>query len=196
MAEVSTKPYLIRAVVQWCNDVGFTPYVAVAVDDTVRVPQPFVKNGEIVLNISSLATNKLDISNEAISFQARFGGVAQSVYVPIQRVIAVYARENGQGMAFEAPRALQQASEAERGEPQSSSDVQSRGAHLRAVEPPKQALTLALEPDAQSQNAGDAVDSDAVQDSEAPLDSGAPKDGKSHEGRAKGKERPQLTRIK
>jgi stringent starvation protein B len=106
MSEVSTKPYLIRAIVDWCTDSGFTPYIAVAVDDTVRVPAEFVKNGEIVLNISSLATSRLLIDNNAFSFHARFSGMPRDVYVPMGRVIAVYGRENGQGMAFEVPRAL------------------------------------------------------------------------------------------
>ena len=106
MAEVSTKPYLIRAIYDWCTDAGFTPYIAVAVDEGVRVPAEFVANGEIVLNVSALATTRLLIDNEAISFQARFGGVPREVYVPMGRVIAVYARENGQGMAFEVPRAM------------------------------------------------------------------------------------------
>jgi stringent starvation protein B len=106
MAEVSTKPYLVRAIFDWCTDAGFTPYVAVAVDETVRVPAEFVNNGEIVLNISALATSRLQLDHEAISFQARFGGVPREVYVPMARVIAVYARENGQGMAFEVPRAM------------------------------------------------------------------------------------------
>lgn len=106
MAEVSTKPYLVRAIFDWCTDSGFTPYVAVAVDETVRVPAEFVNNGEIVLNVSALATSRLLIDNEAISFQARFGGVPREVYVPMGQVIAVYARENGQGMAFEVPRAM------------------------------------------------------------------------------------------
>jgi stringent starvation protein B len=106
MAEVSTKPYLIRAIYDWCTDCGFTPYVAVAVDETVRVPAEFVRNGEIVLNVSALATSRLLIDNDAISFQARFGGVPREVHVPMARVIAVYARENGQGMAFEVPKAM------------------------------------------------------------------------------------------
>jgi len=110
MAEVSTKPYLIRAIYDWCTDSGFTPYVAVAVDQTVRVPSEFVSNGEIVLNVSALATSRLLIDNEAISFQARFGGVAREIYVPMGQVIAVYARENGQGMAFEVPRAMSEPS--------------------------------------------------------------------------------------
>ena len=103
--ELSTKPYLLRAIHDWCTDAGFTPYLAVAVDESVRVPAAFVKNGEIVLNISALATNRLQLGNEAVEFSARFGGVATEVYVPIERVVAIYARENGQGMAFEAPRA-------------------------------------------------------------------------------------------
>jgi stringent starvation protein B len=104
MTEISTKPYLIRAIHQWCTDSGYTPYIAVLADDSVRVPREFVKNGEIVLNISPLATNRLQLGNDAIEFQARFGGMAREVFVPIDRVLAVYARENGQGMAFEVPR--------------------------------------------------------------------------------------------
>ncbi|HTN48635.1 MAG TPA: ClpXP protease specificity-enhancing factor [Burkholderiaceae bacterium] len=104
MPEIPTKPYLIRAIHQWCTDSGYTPYIAVLADETVRVPRDFVKNGEIVLNISPLATNRLQLGNETIEFQARFGGVAREVMVPIDRVLAVYARENGQGMAFEVPR--------------------------------------------------------------------------------------------
>ena len=101
--ELSTKPYLLRAIHDWCTDAGFTPYLAVAVDESVRVPAAFVKNGEIVLNISALATNRLKLGNEAVEFSARFGGVATEVYVPIERVVAIYARENGQGMAFPPP---------------------------------------------------------------------------------------------
>lgn len=104
MAEASTTPYLIRAMHEWCTDSGFTPYIAVLVGEGVRVPVEFVKNGEIVLNISPLATSRLRLGNEAIEFQARFGGVARDVHVPISRVLAVYARENGQGMAFEVER--------------------------------------------------------------------------------------------
>ena len=106
MPDPSTKPYLIRAIHQWCTDSGYTPYIAVLVDDGVKVPREFVKNGEIVLDISPLATNRLQLGNEAIEFQARFGGVSREVFVPIDRVLAVYARENGQGMAFEVARAV------------------------------------------------------------------------------------------
>ena len=101
MSEPSTKPYLIRAIYEWCTDSGYTPFLAVHVDDTTRVPQEFVKNNEIVLNISALATSKLAIGNELVEFQARFGGKARSISVPIANVSAIYARENGHGMAFD-----------------------------------------------------------------------------------------------
>jgi len=96
----STKPYLIRALHQWCTDFGFTPFLAVFVDERVEVPMEFVKNNEIVLNISSEACHQLHIENDWISFQARFGGVPRKVLVPITHVLAIYARENGQGMSF------------------------------------------------------------------------------------------------
>ena len=96
----STRPYLIRALYEWCTDNGLTPYVAVAVDDTVQVPRDYVKNGEIVLNISFDATSSLKLGNDFIEFKARFAGVARDIMVPVGRVLAIYARENGQGMAF------------------------------------------------------------------------------------------------
>ncbi len=99
----STRPYLIRAIHEWCADNGLTPYVAVQVDDVVQVPREYVKNGEIVLNISYDATNGLALGNEFIEFKARFGGVPRDILIPVGRVIAIYARENGQGMAFPAP---------------------------------------------------------------------------------------------
>jgi stringent starvation protein B len=97
----STKPYLVRAIHEWCADQGFTPYLAVKVDATTRVPREFVKEGEIVLNVSTEAAHQLSMGNEEITFQARFGGRAFPVVVPIERVAAIYARENGEGMAFE-----------------------------------------------------------------------------------------------
>ncbi len=97
---ISTRPYLIRALYEWCTDNGFTPYVAVAVDEHVQVPREYVKDGEIVLNISFDATTSLKLGNEFIEFKARFAGTAREVMVPVSRVIAIYARENGQGMAF------------------------------------------------------------------------------------------------
>lgn len=98
----STRPYLIRALHEWCSDSGFTPYIVVRVDDTVQVPREYVNNGEIVLNVSHDATSALNISNEYITFKARFGGRPCDIAVPVGRVVAIYARENGQGMAFSA----------------------------------------------------------------------------------------------
>jgi stringent starvation protein B len=100
LESTSTRPYLIRALYDWCTDNGLTPYVAVLVDDTVQVPREYVKNGEIVLNISFDATSSLKLGNEFIEFKARFAGSAREIMVPVNRVIAIYARENGQGMAF------------------------------------------------------------------------------------------------
>ncbi|MFN7443743.1 MAG: ClpXP protease specificity-enhancing factor [Curvibacter sp.] len=96
----STRPYLVRALYEWCTDNGLTPYVAVRVDETVRVPREYVKDGEIVLNISMDATSALKLGNEYIEFKARFAGVARDIMIPLGRVMAIYARENGQGMAF------------------------------------------------------------------------------------------------
>ena len=96
----STRPYMIRALFEWCVDNHFTPYVAVHVDETVQVPQEYVKNGEIVLNISYDATSGLKLGNDFIEFKARFSGSARGILVPVNRVLAIYARENGQGMTF------------------------------------------------------------------------------------------------
>ncbi len=96
----STRPYLIRALYEWSSDHGLTTYVAVQVDESVQVPREYVKNNEIVLNISLDATSALKLGNEFIEFKARFGGLAREIIVPVHRVIAIYARENGQGMAF------------------------------------------------------------------------------------------------
>lgn len=97
----STKPYLIRAIHEWCTDEGLTPYLAVQVDAHTRVPREFVKDGQIVLNIGAEATHQMILGNEEITFQARFNGVPYPVIVPVETVAAIYARENGQGMAFD-----------------------------------------------------------------------------------------------
>ena len=96
----STRPYLIRALYEWCTDNGFTPYLAVTVDDSVRVPREYVKDGQIVLNLGLEATSALQLGNDFIEFKARFGGTAREIVVPVHQVSAIYARENGQGMAF------------------------------------------------------------------------------------------------
>ncbi len=114
MSEISTKPYLLRALYEWCTDNGFTPYIVVAVDGRTRVPMEFVKDGEIVLNISFEATGNLKMDNQLITFKARFGGIARELEIPVDNVSAIYARENGQGMAFEVvshePDAIDEAS--------------------------------------------------------------------------------------
>ena len=100
MQEISTKPYLLRALYEWCTDNGFTPHIAVRVDNRTRVPRQFVRDGEIVLNISFEATSQLQMGNEMIEFHARFSGKSHKIEVPVSNVLAIYARENGQGMAF------------------------------------------------------------------------------------------------
>lgn len=122
----STKPYLLRAIWEWCIDHGFTPYIAVAVNSSCRVPREYVKDGQIVLNVGSEATHKLELGNEFVEFQARFGGVARDISVPIGRVAAIYARENGAGMAFEVD------DQTDGGEPQDASPVDQP-----TVEPPE-----------------------------------------------------------
>jgi len=99
-SQPSTRPYLIRAIHEWCCDGGSTPHVTVAVDASVQVPMEYVRDGEIVLNIGPAATTELQLGNDYISFKARFGGVAREVMIPVDHVLAIFARENGQGMAF------------------------------------------------------------------------------------------------
>ena len=103
MSEQSAKPYLVRAICEWCADNGLTPYLAVRVNLQTRVPAAFVKNGEIVLNVSPTATRKLTIDNQWIQFTARFNGSSQEVSVPIGAVIGIFAKETGYGFSFSAP---------------------------------------------------------------------------------------------
>ena len=107
----STRPYLIRALHEWCTEHGFTPYLAVKVDAMVQVPAEHVRDGEIVLNASFDATSGLRLGNDFIEFKARFGGIPRDIVIPVDHVIAIYARENGQGMAFPAPPAPSAATE-------------------------------------------------------------------------------------
>jgi stringent starvation protein B len=101
MAETSTKPYMLRALHEWCTDNGYTPQIVVQVDANTLVPRAHVRDGQITLNIGALATNRLVIGNEAIEFQARFNGATEHLYVPIAAVSAIFARETGAGMGFE-----------------------------------------------------------------------------------------------
>jgi len=100
MAERSTKPYLIRAIHEWCSDSSLTPYISVQVDANTRVPAEHVKNGEIVLNVAYDATHRLTIGNELIQFAARFNGVSRECSIPIEAVTGIFAKESGQGLFF------------------------------------------------------------------------------------------------
>ena len=102
MAELSTKPYLIRAIYEWCADCGFTPYLSIKVDANTRVPMEYVKNGEIVLSVGQQATRNLTIGNDLVQFSARFNGASREIAVPIYTVQSIFARENGRGVFFDA----------------------------------------------------------------------------------------------
>ena len=101
MSDISTKPYLMRAIYEWCVDSGYTPYVTVTVDASTRVPMEYVKDGQIVLNIGPIAVERFKLGNEWIEFSARFNGAGRDISIPIGAVSAIYARENGQGLSFE-----------------------------------------------------------------------------------------------
>jgi stringent starvation protein B len=133
----STRPYLLRALHDWCTDNGFTPYIAVHVDGRVQVPMEYVKNNEIVLNIGFEATSGLKLGNDAIEFKARFGGSSREIVVPIDHVVAIYARENGQGMAFPAPPDTE--SPAAPAAPAADPPAAARGLRLASTEPPAKA---------------------------------------------------------
>lgn len=140
MTTISTKPYLLRAIWEWCVDQGFTPYLATLVDEDTRVPPGYARDGQIVLNLSPDATGQLQMANDFISFQGRFGGVAHSLVIPVANVIAIYARENGQGMAFEPePEALEDEAEGAVEEPggdvQDISDATAELRRERTAEP-------------------------------------------------------------
>ncbi|MGN6527126.1 MAG: ClpXP protease specificity-enhancing factor [Burkholderiaceae bacterium] len=124
----STRPYLIRALHDWCTDNGFTPYLAVHVDRSVQVPMEYVKNNEIVLNVGFEATSGLKLGNDYIEFRARFGGMARDILVPVDHVVAIYARENGQGMAFPMPTPVE--GDAPAAAPEPAADGAPRGLRL------------------------------------------------------------------
>ncbi|MCW5602763.1 ClpXP protease specificity-enhancing factor [Nitrosomonas sp.] len=96
----TTKPYLLRAIYDWCNDNALTPYILVDVIESVVVPEDYIKNGEITLNISPAATQDLVIGNEVIQFTARFNGLSRKILIPINAVKAIFAKEINQGLYF------------------------------------------------------------------------------------------------
>ena len=137
MSSVSTKPYLIRAIYDWCVDQGFTPYIAAVVDGSTRVPPGAARDGQIVLNVGPDATVQLDMGNDLISFQARFGGVAHSISIPVDNVVAVYARENGHGMAFE----IEKRDTAQEPAPESGAASGNRPKPMRRTRTPRRSPT-------------------------------------------------------
>ena len=139
-SEVSTKPYLLRALYDWCVDNGYTPHVAVKVDSKTQVPSEYVKNGEITLNVSPSAVHKLQMGNELIEFSARFGGVARQISVPVTNVYAIYARETGDGMTFDVDAskpATQPVAEAEPAAPPKEPPAALPAPTATTAEPPK-----------------------------------------------------------
>jgi stringent starvation protein B len=170
----STRPYLIRALYEWCTDNGFTPYVAVSVDETVQVPREYVKDNEIVLNIGLDATSSLTLGNEYIEFKARFGGKAREILVPISHVVAIYARENGQGMAFPLePGAM---------------GVSVDG----AASPAEQADAVAPAPSAAAPGASETAEGKIMQ----LVESASPADDSPEPPKTPPRPRPSLTRVK
>lgn len=201
MSETSTKPYLIRAIHEWCSDNGYTPYLAVAVDERTQVPMEYVKAGEIVLNVSLGATNRLALGNELISFQARFGGVAREISVPIDSISAIYARENGHGMAFDVPKAMAHP-DADADGPSSTASAALAGSPFSLVTSATPEAAPSPASSGLSQTTGQAAvqnsaESSAQISSEKSAGAGAvppPDDAPSGGGQKSG--RPHLTRVK
>jgi stringent starvation protein B len=129
MKELSTKPYLIRAIYEWCSDSGLTPYLSVKVDAQTRVPNDFVKDGEIILNVSSDAAHHLTLGNDIIQFSARFGGVSREISVPVDAIQGIFAKETSQGVLFTA-----------------EGDSNTAGADAGSKEPTKTASSKATSP--------------------------------------------------
>ncbi len=101
MSMSPSQPYLVRAIYEWIIDNELTPYVLVnAEDEYAHIPRQYVENGKIVLNLGPVAVNSLDMGNDFINFNARFGGKAMDVSFPVSAILAIYAKENGQGMVF------------------------------------------------------------------------------------------------
>jgi stringent starvation protein B len=196
----STRPYLLRALYEWCADNSLTPYVAAYVDDTVKVPREHVKNNEIVLNISMDATSNLKIDNDFLRFKARFGGVAREIVVPIDHIIAIYARENGQGMAFPVPQAVPP-----RGEVKESPVAERRPQALRPVNSPVSAPSPGTQPEQANPLLQPSIDPQKVVKLKAAppatqpdrkVDDEDPTEPTSPAGASKSASRPSLTRIK
>ena len=135
MIDISFKPYVVRAIFEWCSDQGFIPHLAVKVNKSTRVPKEYVNNGEIVLNLSYSATRNLTIGNESIQFSARFAGVSQEIYIPMNAVMGIFAKENGKGMFFEVvEEELPNETSAQRDDADGSNDGRVKGkSHLTVI---------------------------------------------------------------
>jgi len=182
MAEISTKPYLIRAIHEWCEDSGYRPYIAVVVDERTQVPQEFVRNGEIVLNVSAQATHRLRIGNDFVEFEARFSGAVRGVSIPIDNISAIYAQETGHGMAFDVVR-VQPSKAPVASQPRPVPNVPVRAG--LGQPPPKAAELIRSVPDraAKPRLVPKAVESGA--DTGAPVDSPAQADPEKRVGTGK-----------
>lgn len=101
MTQLSTKPYLLRALYEWCIDSGYTPHIVAWVNEQTQVPMQYVRDNEIVLNIGTAAANQLTIDNDWVHFAARFSGVSHDIWIPVGHVSSIFARETGEGMGFE-----------------------------------------------------------------------------------------------
>ncbi|MEH0167780.1 ClpXP protease specificity-enhancing factor [Paucibacter sp. JuS9] len=181
----STRPYLIRALHDWCTDNGFTPYIAVHVDRMVQVPMEYVSNNEIVLNVGFDATSGLELGNDFIQFKARFGGVAREILVPVDHVVAIYARENGQGMAFPAPNV--------EGTPEAGAPAAAGASPARGSVTSLRSLRLASTPEAEAPPPPAAV---PAPQAKQPEDASKPEGGGDEPSGPAGGGRPALKRIK
>ena len=132
VSDLSTKPYLIRAIYDWCADSGFTPYLAVRVNGQTRVPTAYIKDGEIVLNLSTDAVRNLHMGNDEITCGGRFGGVPHEIIVPIATVIGIFAKENGQGLVFQGQESTPTPPDNPEGDKPEESPTPSKS-HLRIV---------------------------------------------------------------
>ena len=126
MSEQQAKPYLVRALYEWCVDQGYTPFMAVRIDDKTKVPMDYVKDGEIVLNVGPLATHKLTMDNEWVLFNARFNGMTQELAIPFSAVLGIFAKETGYGMGFQ-PEPIQSAANQSVGDDAATADAGSSG---------------------------------------------------------------------
>jgi stringent starvation protein B len=134
VSALSQQPYFLRALYEWCVDSGHTPYLTVRVDKQTRVPQAYVKDGQIVLNVGPSAVRNIHMDNEWVTFSARFGGMSHSIEVPVGNVVAIYARETGEGMAFES---LPQAGDGDVAGPEDIQDSGQQNEQGGAPQPPR-----------------------------------------------------------